>query len=72
MTETGAWTGSWTTTAAPQPGTRPRPRRAAALRALLHAQSHLAGPADPFGLAEDDHHRLTAARAANDPARRYR
>lgn len=70
MTETGAWTSSWTTAAAPRAGGRPRPRRAVGLWALLHARSSLAGPADAFALAEDDRYRLTTARAA-ESARRH-
>lgn len=69
MTETGAWTGSWTTTAAPRAGGPAVPRRrAAGLWAMLHAQSQLTGPADAFALTEDDHYRLSRARAAGAPS----
>lgn len=54
MTQTGAWAGSRTrSAAAPRPGGRPRRRRAAGLWALLHAQGVLAGTSDAFALAEE-------------------
>lgn len=78
MTETGAWTGSWTTTATPhgevdlereQAGGPAVPRRrVAGLWALLHAQSQLTGPADALALAEEDHYRLSRARGAPGPS----
>ena len=64
MTETGAWADSRTrSAAAPQPGGRPRRRRAAGVWALFHAQGVLAGTTDAFALAEDDRGRLNAARS---------
>ena len=65
MTETGAWAGSWTrSAAAPRPGGWPRRRRAAGLWALFHAQGVLGGTTDAFALAEDDRGRLNAGRSA--------
>jgi hypothetical protein len=67
MSETGAWTGSWTRAAAPRArGSGLLRRRAAGLWALLHAQSALTGPADAFALAEEDHYRLSTARTTAD------